>query len=107
MQESQDAEFQHVFAFRAMAPPPGEHETFCTIIAKNPAYGNSEARVGIEHTDASVSRAKIASLLGLARPSQFEGLTGAKPFRISEGYPRVFTTEKGGRRPILAGSGRP
>src|ERR1017187_7318250 len=32
----------------------------------------------------------------LARPSQFEGLTGAKPFRISEGYPRVFTTEKGG-----------
>ena len=31
----------------------------------------------------------------LARPSQFEGLTGAKPFRISEGYPRVFTTEKG------------
>ena len=34
--------------------------------------------------------------LRLARPSQFEGLTGAKPFRISEGYPRVFTTEKGG-----------
>src|ERR1035441_5103725 len=32
----------------------------------------------------------------LSRPSQFEGLTGAKPFRISEGYPRVFTTEKGG-----------
>src|ERR1035437_7909197 len=43
----------------------------------------------------------------IARPSQFEGLTGAKPFRISEGYPRVFTTENGGRRPILAGSGRP
>src|ERR1019366_8119379 len=29
-------------------------------------------------------------LQGLTRPSQFEGLTGAKPFRISEGYPRVF-----------------
>ena len=31
----------------------------------------------------------------LAQSSQFEGLTGAKPFRISEGYPRVFTAEKG------------
>src|ERR1035441_7229431 len=28
------------------------------------------------------------SRAALARPSQFEGLTGAKPFRISEGYPR-------------------
>ena len=31
----------------------------------------------------------------LARPSHFEGFTGAKPLRMSEGYPRVFTTEKG------------
>ena len=39
---------------------------------------------------------KLPRVIQLTRPSQFEGLTGAKPFRISEGYPRVFTTEKGG-----------
>jgi hypothetical protein len=49
---------------------------------------------------AQFCRGGAAACLGrsgrlLARPSQFEGLTGAKPFRISEGYPRVFTTEKG------------
>src|ERR1017187_7530445 len=32
----------------------------------------------------------------LARPSQFEGLTGAKPFRMNEDYPIVFSREKGG-----------
>ena len=37
----------------------------------------------------------------LAQPSQLEGFAGGKPFRISEGYPKVFTTGKG-RRPILA-----
>ena len=31
----------------------------------------------------------------LAQPSQLEGFAGAKPFRISEGYPKVFTTGKG------------
>src|SRR5437870_3521638 len=31
----------------------------------------------------------------LTELSHFEGLTGDKPFRISEGYPRVFTTGKG------------
>ncbi len=49
-------------------------------------------RVEIEYRRACAA----VGLLPLARPSQFEGLTGAKPFRISEGYPRVFTTEKGG-----------
>src|ERR1035438_6818806 len=38
----------------------------------------------------------------LARLSHFAGFIGAKPFRISEGYPKVFTTEKADRRPILA-----
>jgi hypothetical protein len=49
--------------------------------------------------DIAVTRRQILWGLGsaaLAQPSHFEGLTGAKPFRISEGYPRVFTTEKGG-----------
>src|ERR1017187_8172532 len=36
----------------------------------------------------------------LTQPSQLEGFAGGKPFRISEGYPKVFTTGKG-RRPIL------
>ena len=31
----------------------------------------------------------------LAQLSQLEGFQGGKPFRISEGYPKVFTTEKG------------
>jgi hypothetical protein len=38
----------------------------------------------------------------LAQPSQLEDFAGVKPFRISEGYPKVFTTGKGGRRAILA-----
>src|ERR1039458_8141258 len=38
----------------------------------------------------------------LTRLSHFAGFIGAKPFRISEGYPKVFTTEKADRRPILA-----
>jgi hypothetical protein len=37
----------------------------------------------------------------LAEPSQFACFAGAKPFRISGGYPGVFTTGKGGRGPIL------
>jgi hypothetical protein len=37
----------------------------------------------------------------LTQPSQLEGFAEAKPFRISEGYPKVFTTGKGARRPIL------
>ena len=32
----------------------------------------------------------------LAELSHFAGFAVAKPFRISEGYPRVFTTGKGG-----------
>jgi hypothetical protein len=31
----------------------------------------------------------------LAQPSHLEGLTGGKPFRISGGYPEVFTTREG------------
>jgi len=31
----------------------------------------------------------------LAQPSQLKGFAGAKPFRISRGYPKVFTTKKG------------
>jgi len=31
----------------------------------------------------------------LAQPSQLEGFAWGKPFRISEGYPKVFTTGKG------------
>jgi glycosyltransferase involved in cell wall biosynthesis len=31
----------------------------------------------------------------LAQLSHLEGFAGAKPFRISEGYPKVFTTGKG------------
>jgi hypothetical protein len=31
----------------------------------------------------------------LAELSHFAGFTGAKPFRISQGYPTVFTTERG------------
>jgi predicted nucleic acid-binding protein len=31
----------------------------------------------------------------LAQPSQLEGFAGDKSFRISEGYPKVFTTKKG------------
>ena len=33
--------------------------------------------------------------------SHLEGFAGAKPFRISEDYPEVFTTKKGGPGPIL------
>jgi hypothetical protein len=31
----------------------------------------------------------------LTEPSQFEGFTEPKPFKISRGYPRVFTTNQG------------
>ena len=47
----------------------------------------------------------LAGLLlaaALAQLSHLEGLTGAKPFKISKGYPRVFTTHKGVGEPILA-----
>jgi hypothetical protein len=35
------------------------------------------------------------SLAALAQLSHLEGFAGVKPFRISEGYPKVFTTGKG------------
>src|ERR1017187_5663823 len=50
----------------------------------------------VEQVDVDLCKLLKQVSHALARPSQFEGLTGAKPFRISEGYPRVFTTEKGG-----------
>ena len=65
------------------------HRTLSTETPRGPyvailrlRFGNSPTMIWIEPAS-------------LARPSQFEGLTGAKPFRISEGYPRVFTAEKG------------
>jgi len=43
----------------------------------------------------------------LARLSHFEGFDRANPFKISEHYSKVFTTERGTRRTILTGFGRP
>src|ERR1035441_3658576 len=77
--------------------------------SEEPGARRQNARWAIESNGlANTTRTKFslrAVERELTRTPQFEGLTGAKPFRISEGYPRVFATEKGGRRPILAGSG--
>ena len=37
----------------------------------------------------------VAIAKELTQLSQLEGSQGGKPFRISEGHPKVFTTEKG------------
>jgi hypothetical protein len=38
---------------------------------------------------------KTDDMFDLAQLSHLEGFAGVKPFRISEGYPKVFTTGKG------------
>src|ERR1035441_3752 len=81
----------------------GENGEHYTVEWKEFLRGSRGSFTGL-YRDGKIENSMVGDL---TRPSQFEGLTGAKPFRISEGYPRVFTTEKGGRRPILAGSGRP
>ena len=48
----------------------------------------------LPHVDADLRRRRVRDVTSLTQPSHFEGLTGPKPFRISKGYPKVFTTKK-------------